>query len=237
MCHKRTAAQRAAAAAGATSVYVNAAPPRPARCGCRADAATACSTRVPQHRAGDPPQDTALEFQHRIHEVTLIIFRAFALALGRPETFFDEVRPLIVLSHPALTATHCRRYGLAAVAITPRGAHSSPRESATTSSAAAAGRAAPPTERVLVALPARPSAQAFEEKSLENPSFLAWNYYPPLSEEQASAVKAGKTLPPRLHAHADMDVLTILFQGEGCVGLEIAPGKDIENPNMIEVRL
>jgi hypothetical protein len=42
----------------------------------------------------------------------------------------------------------------------------------------------------------------------------AWNYYPPLTEEHLAAAKEGK-LPPRLHAHADMDVLTILFQRDG----------------------
>jgi hypothetical protein len=34
---------------------------------------------------------------------------------------------------------------------------------------------------------------------------MAWNYYPPLSQEQIEALRsdAGK-VPPRLHAHADM---------------------------------
>ncbi len=35
-----------------------------------------------------------------------------------------------------------------------------------------------------------------------------------MTEEQEAAAKSGK-LPPRLHAHADMDVLTILYQREG----------------------
>ena len=42
----------------------------------------------------------------------------------------------------------------------------------------------------------------------------AWNYYPPVTEEQEAAAKNGR-LPPRLHAHADMDVLTLLYQREG----------------------
>lgn len=41
---------------------------------------------------------------------------------------------------------------------------------------------------------------------------MAWNYYPPLTEAERAAVEAGKTLPPRLHAHADMDTMTILLQ-------------------------
>lgn len=65
--------------------------------------------------------------------------------------------------------------------------------------------------------------------SEENPSFVAWNYYPSLKEEER-----GKDLPPRLHAHADMDVMTILFQQDGHTGLEIAPGKDIDNKDLIE---
>ena len=41
--------------------------------------------------------------------------------------------------------------------------------------------------------------------------FAAWNYYPAVTEDREAAAK----LPPRLHAHADMDVLTILYQREG----------------------
>ena len=52
--------------------------------------------------------------------------------------------------------------------------------------------------------------QPFDVTSEKNPSFLAWNYYPPLADEDLD-----KKLPPRLHAHADMDVLTILFQRDG----------------------
>ncbi|KAK9908386.1 hypothetical protein WJX75_007121 [Coccomyxa subellipsoidea] len=75
--------------------------------------------------------------------------------------------------------------------------------------------------------------QAFDITSEENPSFVAWNYYPPVTEEQEAAAKSGK-LPPRLHAHADMDVLTILYQREGDIGLEIAPGNEIEDLSLIE---
>lgn len=59
---------------------------------------------------------------------------------------------------------------------------------------------------------------------------MAWNYYPPLSAEEREAIRtnSGK-LPPRLHAHADMDVLTVLFQRDDAVGLEIAPGAESEN--------
>ena len=42
----------------------------------------------------------------------------------------------------------------------------------------------------------------------------AWNYYPPITPEQRADSKKGQ-LPPRLHAHADMDVLTLLYQREG----------------------
>ena len=51
----------------------------------------------------------------------------------------------------------------------------------------------------------RPHPQPFELDSPENPSFMAWNYYPPLSQEQIEVLRsdAGK-VPPRLHAHADM---------------------------------
>lgn len=47
--------------------------------------------------------------------------------------------------------------------------------------------------------------QAFELEHPENPSFMAWNYYPPLTPEQIEALRtdSGK-VPPRLHAHADM---------------------------------
>lgn len=49
---------------------------------------------------------------------------------------------------------------------------------------------------------------------------MGWNYYPPINEDDG-------TLPPRLHAHADMDIITLLYQRLGDVGLEIAPGKDV----------
>lgn len=52
--------------------------------------------------------------------------------------------------------------------------------------------------------------QAFNIHSPENPSILAVNYYPPMTDEEVR-----KKQPPRLHAHADMDVLTILYQREG----------------------
>jgi hypothetical protein len=47
--------------------------------------------------------------------------------------------------------------------------------------------------------------QPFDLDSPENPSFLAWNYYPGLTQEQIDALRgAGGKVPPRLHAHADM---------------------------------
>ncbi len=52
--------------------------------------------------------------------------------------------------------------------------------------------------------------QAFDIHSPENPSILAVNYYPPMTDEEVQ-----KKQPPRLHAHADMDVLTILYQRAG----------------------
>lgn len=61
-----------------------------------------------------------------------------------------------------------------------------------------------------------PLLQAFPLDHEENPSFLAWNHYPPLTKEQIESLTtdSGK-VPPRLHAHADMDVLTVLFQRPG----------------------
>lgn len=50
---------------------------------------------------------------------------------------------------------------------------------------------------------------------------MAWNYYPPIPED-------AKQLPPRLHAHADMDVITLLHQRPEDRGLEIAPGKEVK---------
>ncbi|EFN58207.1 hypothetical protein CHLNCDRAFT_20260, partial [Chlorella variabilis] len=40
------------------------------------------------------------------------------------------------------------------------------------------------------------------------------------------SLRGHAAVPPRLHAHADMDVLTILFQRDDAVGLEIAPGNE-----------
>lgn len=53
------------------------------------------------------------------------------------------------------------------------------------------------------------SLQAFNITSPENPSILqlAVKFYPPLTEEEVQTRQ-----PARLHAHADMDVLTILHQ-------------------------
>ena len=39
---------------------------------------------------------------------------------------------------------------------------------------------------------------------------MAWNWYPPVEED-------AKDLPPRLHGHADMDVITLLYQRPGDV--------------------
>lgn len=77
--------------------------------------------------------------------------------------------------------------------------------------------------------------EPFDLDSPENPSFLAWNYYPPLTDAELEALRSenGK-IPPRLHAHADMDVLTILFQRDGDAGLEIAPGNEVEDLKLIE---
>ena len=94
--------------------------------------------------------------------------------------------------------------------------------------------------------------EPFQLDAPDNPSFIAWNKYPAVAPDDAA-----KPQPPRLHAHADMDVLTILFQrvgavvacaavvsrfpaqadlrgGAGDVGLEIAPGSEVENPEIIE---
>ncbi|KAK9834460.1 hypothetical protein WJX74_002175 [Apatococcus lobatus] len=72
-------------------------------------------------------------------------------------------------------------------------------------------------------------AEPFDIDSEENPSFLAWNWYPPVNEAAAKG-------PPRLHAHADMDIITLLYQRTGDCGLEIAPGKDVEeNPDLHKV--
>ena len=51
---------------------------------------------------------------------------------------------------------------------------------------------------------------------------MAWNYYPPIPEDANL-----KDLPARLHAHADMDVITLLYQRPEDRGLEIAPGKEV----------
>ena len=37
---------------------------------------------------------------------------------------------------------------------------------------------------------------------------MAWNWYPPVPE-------GANKLPPRLHGHADMDVITLLYQRTG----------------------
>ncbi|KAK9812273.1 hypothetical protein WJX73_009505 [Symbiochloris irregularis] len=66
--------------------------------------------------------------------------------------------------------------------------------------------------------------EAFDITSEQNPSILAVNYYPPLTEEEVKQKQ-----PPRLHGHADMDMLTILYQRPGDTGLEIAPGNDAQN--------
>ncbi|PSC76470.1 presenilin isoform B [Micractinium conductrix] len=57
---------------------------------------------------------------------------------------------------------------------------------------------------------------------------------PEITREEVEALKNehGRT-PPRLHAHADMDVLTVLFNRVGDVGLEIAPGAESENIDTI----
>lgn len=39
-------------------------------------------------------------------------------------------------------------------------------------------------------------------------SFMAWNWYPPVDPK-------AENLPPRLHAHADMDIITLLYQRPG----------------------
>lgn len=67
-------------------------------------------------------------------------------------------------------------------------------------------------------------SEAFDITSEQNPSILAVNYYPPLTEEEVQNKQ-----PPRLHGHADMDMLTILYQRPGDTGLEIAPGNDAQN--------
>ena len=49
----------------------------------------------------------------------------------------------------------------------------------------------------------------------------AWNFYPPMTEEDLANRAAGK-LPPRLHAHADMDMLTLLYNPEGAAVEDVA---------------
>jgi hypothetical protein len=54
----------------------------------------------------------------------------------------------------------------------------------------------------------------------------AWNHYPPMSAEDLAARAAGK-LPQRLHAHADMDIITLLYNP---AGLSFPP---LSNPSLI----
>ncbi|GAB4822422.1 hypothetical protein N2152v2_009468 [Parachlorella kessleri] len=76
---------------------------------------------------------------------------------------------------------------------------------------------------------------AFELEHPDHASFLAWNHYPGLSEAEIGALRTDSDkLPPRLHAHADVDVLTLLFQRVGDVGLEIAPGNEVEDLSLVE---
>eukprot|EP00775_Hariotina_reticulata_P003032 gene3032-3313_t len=75
----------------------------------------------------------------------------------------------------------------------------------------------------------------FDFQSEENASYFMWNHYPPVDQalqEQLRKKYDGK-LPPRVHAHADMGVLTILYQRPGDVGLEIAPGNEVEGMEKI----
>lgn len=37
---------------------------------------------------------------------------------------------------------------------------------------------------------------------------MAWNWYPTVAQDTAK-------LPPRLHGHADMDIITLLYQRTG----------------------
>ena len=46
-------------------------------------------------------------------------------------------------------------------------------------------------------------------------SFMAWNWYPPVPE-------GGNKLPPRLHGHADMDVITLLYQRTGATAFSLS---------------
>lgn len=74
-------------------------------------------------------------------------------------------------------------------------------------------------------------SEPFDINSEENPSFMAWNYYPPIPEDAKL-----EDLPARLHAHADMDVITLLYQRPEDRGLEIAPGKEIDhNPELDKI--
>lgn len=54
-----------------------------------------------------------------------------------------------------------------------------------------------------------------------NGSLLAWNYYPP--KQRSSYGEGDKEF--RLHAHADTDFLTLVFQRPGEPGLEVSPGR------------
>ena len=42
---------------------------------------------------GDDWRKETLEFEEATHNVALKVLRAFAIALGRPENYFAEVRP------------------------------------------------------------------------------------------------------------------------------------------------
>jgi hypothetical protein len=135
----------------------------------------------------------ALHFQQRTHAVALTVLSALAIGLGYPEDFFDEVRahahnpPFL-----AFAALRCRPPAPCACAAANRqirrsvGLHCS---------------------RIRRARRPQPFALDAED----NPSFMAWNKYPAVSPEDAAKPQQ----PPRLHAHADMDVLTILYQRVG----------------------
>ncbi len=170
----------------------------------------------------------AKQFQLQLHEVALKIFRAFALSLGWPEDYFEEVCVRVggILVQGVVGNTNtpsCNQ--------THQPPHATNRTAPHNATPPKRQQQHPPLTKALPSTPppTTPVSQPFDVTSEENPSFVAWNYYPPLQPEDLN-----KELPPRLHAHADMDVMTILFQQDSHVGLEIAPGKDIDNQDLIE---
>lgn len=62
--------------------------------------------------------------------------------------------------------------------------------------------------------------EAQDNSAPDNGSFLAFNHYPPTEKYW----KPGDTM--RLHAHADVTMVTLVFQRLGEIGLEVSPGRE-----------